>query len=298
MDNSSRVPDALRETIEPLLPKESPKPNGGRSRVPDRAALGGIVLVLRTGCPWRLLPKEPGCGSGTTCWRRLRDWQEVRVLPVRTLACASGLRREVPRVDPVGQNRPQRLPVDDDVEADALRGGVVGAGTEAAVPERHERLLVLEAVGRDREDQPELPLPSHHSKIGRPRVVGAIVAREGVPFGRRVERGRTLVAVVDVPAGAVEQLDDFAPVRVAAEAEHEPIVRRMRDDEGVVFVIRFEHEAIAVVIQDQAVILGDEAERSGVAAIGARVGGRVVGERRVRRLERRRRRVAALRRPQ
>jgi hypothetical protein len=41
--------------------------------------LGGIVFVLRTGCPWRLLLKELGCGSGTTCWRRLRDWQVAGV---------------------------------------------------------------------------------------------------------------------------------------------------------------------------------------------------------------------------
>ena len=39
--------------------------------VPDRAALGGIIFVLRTGCPWRLLPRALGCGSGVTCWRRL-----------------------------------------------------------------------------------------------------------------------------------------------------------------------------------------------------------------------------------
>src|SRR5207253_6205442 len=52
---------------------------GGRPRVSDRAALAGIVFVLRTGCPWRLLPKELGCGSGTTCWRRLRDWQAAGV---------------------------------------------------------------------------------------------------------------------------------------------------------------------------------------------------------------------------
>jgi transposase len=52
---------------------------GGRPRVHDRAALGGIVFVLRTGCPWRLLPKELGCGSGTTCWRRLREWQKAGV---------------------------------------------------------------------------------------------------------------------------------------------------------------------------------------------------------------------------
>jgi transposase len=36
--------------------------------------------VLRAGVPWRLLPaKELGCGSGVTCWRRLRDWQAAGV---------------------------------------------------------------------------------------------------------------------------------------------------------------------------------------------------------------------------
>ena len=77
MNAAALVPDDLWEAIEPLLLKEPPKPKGGRPRIPDRAALGGIVFVLRTGCPWRLLPKELGCGSGTTCWRRLRDWQEA-----------------------------------------------------------------------------------------------------------------------------------------------------------------------------------------------------------------------------
>src|ERR671930_456088 len=74
-----RVPEDLWEAIEPLLPKERPKPKGGRPRIPDRAALGGIIFVLRTGTPWRLLPKELGCGSGPTCWRRLRDWQAAGV---------------------------------------------------------------------------------------------------------------------------------------------------------------------------------------------------------------------------
>ena len=73
------VSDDLWEAIEPLLPPEPPKPRGGRPRVPDRAALAGIVFALRTGCPWRLLPKELGCGSGWTCWRRLREWQEAGV---------------------------------------------------------------------------------------------------------------------------------------------------------------------------------------------------------------------------
>jgi transposase len=79
MNAASLVPDDLWDAIEPLLPKELPKPKGGRPRVPDRAALSGIVFVLRAGCPWRLLPKAPGCGSASTCWRRLRDWQVAGV---------------------------------------------------------------------------------------------------------------------------------------------------------------------------------------------------------------------------
>ena len=45
----------------------------------DRAVLSGILFVLKTGIPWEYLPKEMGCGSGMTCWRRLRDWQEAGV---------------------------------------------------------------------------------------------------------------------------------------------------------------------------------------------------------------------------
>ena len=45
----------------------------------DRAALTGILFVLKTGIRWRDLPMEMGCGSGVSCWRRLRDWQEAGV---------------------------------------------------------------------------------------------------------------------------------------------------------------------------------------------------------------------------
>ena len=66
------VTDELWATIEPLLPPEPPKPKGGRPRCDDRAALAGIIFVLRSGTPWEMLPREMGC-SDMTCLRRLRD---------------------------------------------------------------------------------------------------------------------------------------------------------------------------------------------------------------------------------
>ncbi len=71
------VPDEVWAIVEPLLPTEPAKPKGGRPRVPDRAALTGIIFVR--GIPWEMLPQEMGCGSGVTCWRRLRDWQDAGV---------------------------------------------------------------------------------------------------------------------------------------------------------------------------------------------------------------------------
>src|ERR671934_2953053 len=73
------VSDELWNAIAPLLPPAPPKPKGGRPRVPDRAAPAGIIFVLKSGIPWEMLPLEMGCGSGVTCWRRLRDGQQAGV---------------------------------------------------------------------------------------------------------------------------------------------------------------------------------------------------------------------------
>jgi len=73
------LPDALWNLIQPLLPPSPRRPNGGRPRLPDRACFTGILFVLRSGIPWEMLPQELGCGSGMTCWRRLRDWQEAGI---------------------------------------------------------------------------------------------------------------------------------------------------------------------------------------------------------------------------
>jgi transposase len=69
--------DELWSLIEPSLPplKRRRFRYPGRKPVPHRAALTGILFVLRTGIPWEYLPQELGCGSGMTCWRRLHAWQ-------------------------------------------------------------------------------------------------------------------------------------------------------------------------------------------------------------------------------
>ena len=74
------VDDRLWSIIEPLLPrKRRRRRHPGRLPLEDRRILTGILFVLQSGIPWEMLPKEMGCGSGMTCWRRLRDWQQAGV---------------------------------------------------------------------------------------------------------------------------------------------------------------------------------------------------------------------------
>lgn len=69
----------LWDEIAPLLPSPRPGLKGGRPPIDNRAALTVILFVLRSGLPWEMLPAEMGCGSGISCWRRLRDWQAAGV---------------------------------------------------------------------------------------------------------------------------------------------------------------------------------------------------------------------------
>ena len=73
--------DEKWKQIQPLIPPQPPRPNGGRPRPNARRALTAILFVLRTGIPWRKLPLELGYGSGWSAWRLMRDWQAQGVLP-------------------------------------------------------------------------------------------------------------------------------------------------------------------------------------------------------------------------
>jgi len=76
-----RVSETLWKAIAPLLPAHERSPQGGRPPVPDRACLEGIILVLKTGMPWQMLPTRLGYGSGSTCWRRFHAWTQLGVWP-------------------------------------------------------------------------------------------------------------------------------------------------------------------------------------------------------------------------
>jgi transposase len=88
------LPDPLWDLVEPFLPSPPQRPQGGRPRVLERACLTGIVFVLRSGIPWQMLPQELGCGSGMTCWRRLRDWQQAGVWDLIHFALLDWLARD------------------------------------------------------------------------------------------------------------------------------------------------------------------------------------------------------------
>jgi transposase len=58
-----RMPEAMWNRIEGLLPKFRKSRKGGRPRLDWRQVLDGIFYVLRTGCQWKALPPEFGSGS-------------------------------------------------------------------------------------------------------------------------------------------------------------------------------------------------------------------------------------------
>ncbi|MEX3583364.1 MAG: transposase, partial [Burkholderia sp.] len=78
---ASIIDDDWWTLIEPLLPPPKPrrKEHPGRPRVSDRAALNGILFVLKPVCDGTICQPLLGFGSGATCWRRLHDWRKAGV---------------------------------------------------------------------------------------------------------------------------------------------------------------------------------------------------------------------------
>jgi transposase len=69
--------DAQWEKIAPLVPEPPKSRRGGRPWRKSREVLEGILWVLKTGARWRDLPAQ--YPSPSTCWRRLRRWEQESV---------------------------------------------------------------------------------------------------------------------------------------------------------------------------------------------------------------------------
>ncbi len=68
----SNLTDAEWERLRPLIPAAKP---GGRPRKTDmRAAMNAIFYLLRTGCPWRYLPRD-GFPPRSTVYNIFRAFQ-------------------------------------------------------------------------------------------------------------------------------------------------------------------------------------------------------------------------------
>jgi len=73
------ISDEFWDRVQWLLPTPPVRRNhkGGCPPTPDRVVLSGILYRLRTGCQWEAIPKE--LGSGSTCYRRFKKWQQAHV---------------------------------------------------------------------------------------------------------------------------------------------------------------------------------------------------------------------------
>jgi len=78
-DDGWRIPDEVWERMESLLPPRPSHPLGcHRPRVPDRAAMDAILLVLRTGMQWNAL-NATGICSSSAAHRRFQEWTQAGV---------------------------------------------------------------------------------------------------------------------------------------------------------------------------------------------------------------------------
>jgi len=118
--------DDVWRAVEPFLPSPRAERRRGRPRLSDRACLTGILFVLKTGIAWEHLPCEAGCGSGMTCWRRLRQWQRMGTWPTVQHVLAERL-DEADRID--WQRANQEYPARTVRAARSARASVHPAGS-------------------------------------------------------------------------------------------------------------------------------------------------------------------------
>ena len=83
-DYPTDVSDEQWEILQLLLPKPKWHPGGpGRKPLELRCVLNGIFYVNKTGCQWRMMPKE--LGNGHTIYGSFRRWRREGVWDLSSL---------------------------------------------------------------------------------------------------------------------------------------------------------------------------------------------------------------------
>ncbi|MFD8480537.1 IS5 family transposase [Kitasatospora sp. NPDC059673] len=254
------VPDDLWERVAPPLPPRPPRRHRCPGRLPadDRAALRGIVYVLRKGVSRRDVPAERvGC-SGVTAWRRLRDLAEAGVWPrlhevlLAELRAAGLLEMDDAAIDgshvralkrgahtgpsPVDRARPgskhhvlvdaQGIPL-----AVSLTGGNRNDVTQL-LPLLAKIPLAAGLVGRPRH-RPDVLLADrgydhdNYRRLAWKRGVKPVIARRGVPHGSRLGVHRWVVE------HTIAWLHGFRRLRIRRE-RRDDIQARPQADAGTV----------------------------------------------------------------
>ena len=92
-DRQKLLSDEQWELVGAFLPPPRQRPDRrGRPPAPNRACFEGILWILQTGAAWRFLPDE--FPSPSTCWRRLKQWEDEGVWLNAWRALLGGLDQE------------------------------------------------------------------------------------------------------------------------------------------------------------------------------------------------------------
>jgi transposase len=151
------LPESVWDEVRPLLPpRPPPSPKGGRPPADDRAALAGILYVARHGVPWQALPTRTFGVSGSSCWRRLRDWTRAGVWPALH-------RRLLDRLGKAGGVDVDRVAVDSQ-SVRALRGAERRAQPHGP---REKGVRAAPADGRRRRAAGRADRPGRRQRRGR-----------------------------------------------------------------------------------------------------------------------------------
>jgi putative transposase len=121
---STDLTDAQWQILEPLLAKADPTKGGRPRRFPHRQILNAIFYIEKTGCQWRMLPKE--FPPWNLVWQYFRRWRDDGTLERMRLTLNRRVRKKRGK-----KPLPSVVIADSQSVKTALKGGSA-ASTEAS----------------------------------------------------------------------------------------------------------------------------------------------------------------------